>query len=175
MRARIDLTGQQFGRWTVLSETVPADKWGNARWRCKCLCGVVRTVLSHSLRSGSTQSCGCFMKERVAATNRTHGHTSRGKPSPTWNSWASMIQRCINANAPNFPQYGGAGVTVCPEWVTFDGFLKSMGVRPANTTLGRILDTGDYVVGNAFWQTDVEQKLAQRNKQALLTFAARAA
>jgi len=61
---------------------------------------------------------------------------------------------------------------VAPEWITFEGFIGSMGERPEGTTLGRILDMGNYEPGNAFWQTDAEQKLAARNKRALLKWQA---
>jgi hypothetical protein len=53
-------------------------------------------------------------------------------------------------------------------WLTFEGFITSMGERPEGTTLGRILDLGSYEQGNAFWMTDAEQKLHQMNKQHLL-------
>jgi hypothetical protein len=62
--------------------------------------------------------------------------------------------------------YGGATppVLICPEWMTFKGFLASMGKRPEGTTLGRLLDTGNYEPGNAFWMTTAEQSLNKRNR-----------
>ena len=62
-------------------------------------------------------------------------------------------------------------VLVCPEWMTFEGFLSSMGPRRAGTTLGRILDMGNYEPGNVFFMTRAEQGLAKRNKNALLKWA----
>jgi hypothetical protein len=41
-------------------------------------------------------------------------------------------------------------------------------------SLGWILDIGNYEPGNVFWMTMPEQKLANKNKQALLAFAAAA-
>jgi hypothetical protein len=79
-----------------------------------------------------------------------------------------MIQRCTNPNQKSYSQYGGAGVKVCHEWMTFAGFLASMGERPEGTSLGRVLDMRDYVVGNAFWMTKEQQTLSSMNKRALL-------
>lgn len=58
MGALIDLTGQRFGKWTVLSEG-HGRSHGQAAWRCRCECGVERLVSSASLRGGVSTSCGC--------------------------------------------------------------------------------------------------------------------
>lgn len=54
--------GQRFGRLTVL-ERAPSVKSGNSYWLCECDCGRRNTVVSHSLKSGSTKSCGCLKTE----------------------------------------------------------------------------------------------------------------
>jgi hypothetical protein len=82
-----------------------------------------------------------------------------------------MRARCTNPKNTGYAIYGGAGVAIAREWMTFEGFLASMGERPEGTSLGRILDMGNYEKSNAFWQTLPEQKLAQRNKRALLKWA----
>ena len=45
-----------------------------------------------------------------------------------------------------------------------------MGERPEGTSLGRILDMGNYEQGNCFWMTPAEQNLAKRNRFHLLVF-----
>lgn len=62
MSKAIDLTGQRFGRLTAV-EMVGRDKRDYILWKCKCDCGNEVTVISASLRSGATTSCGCFRKE----------------------------------------------------------------------------------------------------------------
>ena len=81
-----------------------------------------------------------------------------------------MMNRCSYPSAPNWAAYGGAGVTVSPEWRGFEDFLASLGERPKGTTIGRVLDMGNYELGNAFWQTDEEQRLARRNKSSILAW-----
>jgi len=57
----IDLTGQHFGRLTVLER---AGRIGtNAAWRCRCECGKEIIVASNNLKRGMVQSCGCLQSE----------------------------------------------------------------------------------------------------------------
>lgn len=67
--AKRDLTGQKFGRLTVLYE-LPERKNGKIQWRCRCDCGNEKDVLSTSLTSGHTQSCGCLQKEKTSSANK---------------------------------------------------------------------------------------------------------
>ena len=66
----IDLTGQVFGRLTVLRRGEDyVSKNGRRRigWLCSCSCGnpnIIR-VRAESLRSGETKSCGCLEKENL--------------------------------------------------------------------------------------------------------------
>ena len=57
-----DLTGQRFGRLTVV-ELAPGRKSGAAIWTCKCDCGNTIDVMSGSLISGNTRSCGCLVTD----------------------------------------------------------------------------------------------------------------
>ena len=56
-RRKLELTGQRFGKLTVLA---PAENIGNrTAWRCRCDCGqeIISTTLD--LRRGRRTSCGC--------------------------------------------------------------------------------------------------------------------
>lgn len=56
-RKKVDLTGQRYGRLTVLA---PAENiGGRTAWRCLCDCGQETIVKTHHLRSDHTKSCGC--------------------------------------------------------------------------------------------------------------------
>ena len=62
MPTKVDLTGQKFERLTVLYE-LPIRKNGSIVWHCKCDCGNECDVISASLRSHRTKSCGCLKQE----------------------------------------------------------------------------------------------------------------
>ena len=56
-RKKLELTGQRFGRLTVLG---PAENVGTrTAWRCRCGCGQETVALTVRLRSGHCTSCGC--------------------------------------------------------------------------------------------------------------------
>ena len=60
-----DLTGQKFGRLTVI-ERATDKKYSRPHWICQCECGNTKIIQGNSLTSGATQSCGCFNKERTS-------------------------------------------------------------------------------------------------------------
>ena len=55
------MTGQRFGRWTVLGMTTRTSTDGHPRMACvcRCECGTELVVYASNLRSGQTKSCGC--------------------------------------------------------------------------------------------------------------------
>jgi hypothetical protein len=141
-----ELSGKQFGDWKIICRsTIPQ------RWVCRCKCEAVATVRQSDLLNGKSKCC------------RACGSTKHGKQgTPTYESWHSMIQRCTNPKSPSYADYGAMGVSVCPAWLTFEGFFRDMGERPAGMTLDRFPDkSGDYEPGNCRWATGKQQ---QRNK-----------
>lgn len=63
-----DLTGQKFGKLTVISE---AFRKKNVYWKCLCDCGNESIVLGVSLRNSHTTSCGCAKADAAFKTART--------------------------------------------------------------------------------------------------------
>ena len=62
----LDLTGEKYGRLTVVSEADPHYTSGGRKiimWNCKCDCGNTAIVSTSHLRSGHTVSCGCRLEE----------------------------------------------------------------------------------------------------------------
>lgn len=62
----IDLTGQRFGRLTVIERTedyISPKGQHSVRWLCRCDCGNIKSVIRSSLLRRNTRSCGCLCKE----------------------------------------------------------------------------------------------------------------
>lgn len=163
-RSAVVHVGDRFGRLVVLRLEHTARR---RFYRCVCDCGAEVVVESVRLRSGNTRSCGCLRRDARLANGRKtiHGMAS----TPTWVSWAAMIQRCTNPNATDYEHYGGAvpAVLVHGPWHAFVPFFSDMGERPEGTSLGRFGDAGNYEPGNVAWMTDAEQKAEQAKKRQL--------
>lgn len=152
-----DLTGKQFGRLLVERQN-GRSKSGSVMWECLCDCGKRKTVRGSHLTSGSTLSCGCEHREIASATALRHGHSTSGRTSSTYNSWARMIDRCTNEKNNRFARYGGRGITVCTRWRKFENFLADMGEKPdKDLSIDRINNDGNYEPGNCRWATPAEQ------------------
>lgn len=123
MRKKIDLTGQKFGRLTVLCEA-GRDKSGNVLWECQCDCGNrCSGVIADNLRSGRTKSCGCFKRDRAVETNTKHGKVHH----PLYSVWYDMLRRCgvrKGASDKDRRNYIERGITVSEEWRDFQSFYN---------------------------------------------------
>lgn len=150
MPKRIELTGLEFGRWTVLGYHGSSGQ--GAMWNCRCKCGTERPTYASSLLSGRSKSCGCDRDGSVV-----HGHNRKSGQSPTYKAWRNMVRRCTDPNHPSYRNYGGKGIKVCREWRRFDGFLSDMGERPDGKTLDRIDSSKGYSKNNCRWITMQEQ------------------
>lgn len=74
MGSLIDLTGQTFGRLTVVMRS-PKKASTGVNWRCRCSCGSRVVVAAYSLVRCLTKSCGCIVREIGQA--RVHDLTGR--------------------------------------------------------------------------------------------------
>ena len=84
-------------------------------------------------------------------------------------TWADMIQRCLNPNNKQYHDYGGRGITVCKRWLTFAYFLDDMGVAPEGMALDRKNNNSGYCKRNCRWATRRQQEGNKRNT-LMLTF-----
>lgn len=97
-----------------------------------------------------------------------HLHSKRGAWSPTYFTWAAMIQRCTNKKRAAWGDYGGRGITVCERWADFTNFLLDMGDRPPDCSLDRIDCNGAYEPANCRWATAAAQSRNRRNTKLVL-------
>lgn len=164
MSRMIDLTGQQFGRLTVLSRAedyVSPKGHKLVQWLCECECGNKTTVLTSCLRGGRSQSCGCINREISRKRLLTHGDSN----TRLYSIWASMRERCRNSSDKNYHHYGGRGISVCNEWdsyIIFKEWALNNGYHE-DLTLDRIDVNGNYEPTNCRWVTMNIQANNKRN------------
>lgn len=150
--------GNRFGHLVVTARA--ARGW--AQWVCACDCGATVTLRTNKLLSGNNKSCGCLKRSVLGTATRTHGRSNSrvsGYKDRTYGIWQAMRDRCSNPNRHDWHRYGGAGVTVAPQWAAFEQFVADMGDAPIGRTLDRIDSAKGYEPGNCRWATPKEQSL----------------
>lgn len=154
-----DLTGQVFGRLTVL-RNIPTPGKSGSKWQCLCSCGEIREVMSQPLRNGMTKSCGCLNREMCIKMATTHGQWNH----PLFKTWEGMVARCTQSQNKDWLRYGGRGIKVCDSWLESpEKFFEDMGTRPHRASLDRIDVNGNYEPGNCRWATTMEQGSNKRS------------
>ena len=142
----IDRTGQTFGELVVLMQA-GRNKHKKVLWQCQCSCGNKAVVVSGSLVTGNTISCGC--------KSGSYKHGGTGKSS--YNSWRAMIRRCTIPTDKDYPRYGGRGISVCQNWMDYRNFAVDMGEPSGDETLDRINPNGNYEPSNVRWASPTVQ------------------
>lgn len=153
--------GDKFNQLTFISRSDKTSKNGSHYWYFKCDCGSVNEYLPHNVYNGAIFSCGCI---NVRGLKRIKTGLSKTR---IYHIWQSMYGRCYRPYIGKaYNRYGGAGITVCDKWHTFEGFHEDMyesylkhieDFGESETSLDRIDGTKGYYLENCRWATRKEQ------------------
>lgn len=149
----IDMTGQVYGRYTVLRVAEGRNERAQICWHCRCECGTERVVPGIELRTGNTRSCGCLKMDQLVERSTIHGKANTREH----NIWCGMLNRCENPGNSAFKNYGGRGIKVCERWHEFAHFYEDIGEIPVGLSLDRIDVDGNYCPENVRLATAKEQ------------------
>lgn len=151
-----DLTGQRFGRLTVLSYD-HSDRLCHSYWRCLCDCGNETTARADLLQGRNTISCGCYHRE----IKTTHGMSN----SRLYNIWSKMKDRCDNPNIKLYKYYGERGVFICDEWLNFENFRDwaLSNSYEDGLSIDRINNNDGYYPENCRWVDAITQSNNRRS------------
>ncbi len=135
-----DITGQRFGRWTVISrgESKRYKNGTSIYWNVVCDCGTKRAVDGRGLRSGGSKSCGCLdlelKKQRISErqvdlTGTSEAFLTYIGEADSEKSIRRIRCRCVCGNE-----------VIVPAQYYMDGQSKSCGCWNKRILRGRALD-----------------------------------
>lgn len=157
-----DLTGQKFGKWTVIKRVDLDSK--RVKFLCRCECGNESVVIGTTLSSGQSTKC-----RKCGYATSKHG-THKKSNTRLYCIWGNMNRRCTRRTAAGYEYYGERGIKVCSEWKTnflnFYNWAMNNGYQD-NLTIDRIDVNGNYEPLNCRWITKAEQNINKRNNHKI--------
>lgn len=158
----IDMTGQRFGRLVIQGYS---HQTSAAFWYVLCDCGTLKLLDVRPLRNGSTQSCGCYNRDALSISKRTHGQSVNKTTTKIFESYHHAKSRCNNPNSAQYHNYGKRGIEF--RLTSLQQLLDAIGEPPPNHTLDRIDVNAHYEIGNLQWASYQDQARNRRNNHII--------
>lgn len=108
--------GEVSKGFKIVGVSTMRSKGGNALFVVRSIeTGYEDTVEYRNFKTG--------IKDYGKPTVLNVGYSYRGATkSPLYKTWSHMLERCYNPKFKAYPNYGGRGVKVCEEWLSFSNF-----------------------------------------------------
>lgn len=109
---------------------------------------------------------------KIPRPRKTHGD----RFTKFYRKWIDMKSRCNTPTTRSYPNYGGRGISICPEWSIYENFKKDMYESylehvkihgEKQTTLERKDVNGNYCLSNCKWATYLEQHSNRTNSRPI--------
>lgn len=125
--------------------------------KARCLtCGNVQEMIrQNAVKSNRKNSQHC-----VSCLSDTFHRLTKTR---IWRIWRGLKVRTKDENDKN---YGGRGISLCPEWESFSKFYEDMSKGYSDhLTIERIDVNKSYCKENCRWATNMEQQSNKRNNR----------
>jgi len=97
-----DITGQVFGRLTVIEKGKDRSVSGHLRWLCRCECGNLKEISGITLRTGNTKSCGCLHRDSMKKKVLPNAGSGKNKLFKQYRSKAKNKGRSFDLTEKEF-------------------------------------------------------------------------